>query len=591
MFSSLLKKNDKSVAIEDETDVQLAEKKSIGSRIKGWFDKDEDELQSADDPLFAEYEFSDVDPDTVGATQESNGAVSLTSADEEEGNNIRKASSILDRDLDQFMRSDKLKIDEGQYSNLDGEKIGLPETSTIEKQMASLKQDSVQNFDSSFDEAMARIGAEVEKEQKESEEELNSMRADFEKIAAMQNEEKAVIKEKVASNSGSSKKESDSLQFGSFDSSNPFETKANQNIETASFGQEEDSFRSKFESFKESEAFESVASDDWVQEQIKEETSDDGFDTASSEAWLPEEDVKNTFEVESADAGVKSSKAGQNKEWIDSQPVAPNPAYQQESGRMIFDSKSVPSRFMSPEEKENWFRQTKLERAGKKNTLPGSEGLDDNGSDPVIQTVAGFELEAKTSAFESPAFESPALELPPSTSFNPESTFEFVPRTELTVQTGQAPQTAPVKLGLPEWGNEERDSEKGIEEFVTDAVATDDVSIPAFAVATVVGPSIQKPIFEMQSPEFAMTNGFESGPEMEANGKVASSGDLPNIEWGDEAESESIVVNIPEMPEATVSTTQLPGRWLGIVLSLGTICYLIIRRRTPAAAGNPSTAE
>ncbi|MAT16151.1 MAG: hypothetical protein CMJ46_12885 [Planctomyces sp.] len=588
LFSSMIKGKEK----PEETPVELAEKKSIGKRITGWFSRDNEHKLVTEDPLFANDEFSDLQERSSSATQETNGAVSLTSAEEVDKKTIRKASSMMDEDLRRYLENDALGPDEGPYTTIDGKQVGrLPEKESFsldtEKEEPTAKKEyfveegdreaGVQDFDLSFDEKMARIGADVEREQKASEEKLAAMRLDFAKLDA-QDDDTETADAPAASSGNPFLKNSDS-GFGSFDSEPVAKNDSKSEIKgfgdsgltseekpVSSFS-DSNPFGKGFEDKTNSESSESTDDIDWVaeaEEKTEPAETGDGFDTLKSDAWSTESDDVSTFasKPQSEPAATKS-----DSDWIDSEPVRPNPAYQEESGDMIFDSKSVPSRFMTPEEKENWFRQTKLERAGKKNGLNPDEGLDQHGDQPVIQTVASFEeIKPATTEFSLPeTLESGASEV-------------------------EVPQTSSVKLGEPTWSDEA--AEEAVEEanpFAAQAAEelqvnapTVEENAPALAVATIIGPKVPAPSPKVEAPADEFVNEFEAGLEFEDAVPVkADGGALPGIEWGDAPVEGTVVTDVPEMPAVANEGPELPGRWLGVALSLGTICYLLVRRRVP----------
>ncbi|MEZ6045523.1 MAG: hypothetical protein R3C11_08075 [Planctomycetaceae bacterium] len=70
----MLKGKEKAEEVDEEqAEIEVAEKKSIGNRIKGWFSKDKDEAELSEDPLFADIDFSDLEKKHRGSNTESNG--------------------------------------------------------------------------------------------------------------------------------------------------------------------------------------------------------------------------------------------------------------------------------------------------------------------------------------------------------------------------------------------------------------------------------------------------------------------------------------------------------------------------------------
>ncbi|MCA9039789.1 MAG: hypothetical protein KDA65_05515 [Planctomycetaceae bacterium] len=566
---------------ETETEVQIAEKKSIGARIKGWFSKEDEVLKSQEDPLFADYEYADLGPESKAATQESNGSVSLTSGDDLGKSDIRKASSVLDRDLDRFLRDDALKRDQGPYTTLDGKQVGgfeiekvvKSESSNLQQEASLQREKGIQDFDSSFDAEMARIGNEVKQEQQEDNAELEKMRAEFEKMAAMkkdESEDKFSASEseetKIDFSESNNEPEQESLQFGAVESDNPFMTDAFQSNESNSL--ETTSFTSEPEPSSDSSKT-SFGEDDWAQQELGFDSKEDQFDKLDSQAWVSETEVKTSSGFNASNSGFDASTAESEGDWIESQPVTPNPAYQQESGQMIFDSKSVPSRFMSPDEKENWFRQTRLERAGKKNGVGTNEGLDVDGSESVIQMVSGVQ--------ES---ELPKVE---------KASSETVLSSSLPSTSNDVPEASSVKLGEPLWQTTGQTTEETVSSVEAAPQQVEQQEVPAFEIAAVIGPGLPKQVVNEKAETVQKTEetsapafGFE-----EISG-LSSNEALPSIEWGDlPVQNEVMPEGSNESVVATLSS-ELPGRWFGIALSLGTICYLLIRRRSPQPTTKPA---
>ncbi|MEZ6045522.1 MAG: hypothetical protein R3C11_08070 [Planctomycetaceae bacterium] len=515
--------------------------------------------------------------------------MSLTSADDLDKSDIRKAASEYELD--------GLGIDEGPFSNLDGsnrfadlDKMDLEQT--IEKKADDeldrrRKASGVQDFDPSLEAEMARIDEEVQRERVAIEEEQAAMRDSFAKIDVAQ-------KEEFAANDSEDELAQDENPFSAFAPSNKLDkNEFNPPAEDTPFSAKESEFTlvdseeevdSKFdfqndEFGSDQDNTSAEFSNDWVDNELSEQNEGMEFESFGEKAWVGEAELEESHALNNkeADSSFSSSASvDSSNDWIESQPIRPNPAYQQESGRMIFDSKSVPSRFMTPEEKENWFRQTKLERLEKKSiSLPG-EGMDESGREQVIQTVAGFETSTQNKATELPLLNLNSAPIQKSVELQKSVEPKFEP----------VPQESSVKLGVPQW-EEQQVSSTEIPQFdleeIKPAARNEELQF-----ATIVPPVVSAP---GSSDELEKDSFSDFGAGFQAQDAATEEGSLPEIDWGDVPETELVVTDIPDLTTESARSTSLPGRWVGIIFSLGTICYLIIRRRTPAKTASEATRK